>query len=38
MLALAILAAELQQKPSAGEKLTFIDVRPTALSMQNHIL
>jgi hypothetical protein len=37
MLALAILADELQQELSAGEKLTFIDLRPTALSKQNHI-
>ena len=37
MLALAILVAEFQQEFSAGEKITFIDARPTALSKQNHI-
>src|SRR5512137_1929285 len=34
---LAITPAEVQQKLSAGEKLTFIDVRPTALFKQGHI-
>jgi rhodanese-related sulfurtransferase len=35
--ALAIAPAEVQQKLSAGEKLTFVDVRPTALFKQGHI-
>ena len=35
--ALAISPAEVQQKLSAGEKLTLVDVRPTALFKQGHI-
>jgi len=34
---LAVTPAELQQKLSAGENLTLIDVRPTALFAQGHI-
>ena len=37
MAALAISPAEVQRKLSAGEKLTLIDVRPTALFKQGHI-
>jgi rhodanese-related sulfurtransferase len=37
MAALAISPAEVQQELNAGEKLTLIDVRPTALFEQGHI-
>jgi rhodanese-related sulfurtransferase len=35
--ALAVSPADLQQKLSAGEKLTLVDVRPTAVFIQGHI-
>jgi rhodanese-related sulfurtransferase len=35
--ALAVSPADLRQKLSAGEKLTLVDVRPTALFKQGHI-